>query len=222
MEDMTAPAGWYPDPDGSGGQRYFDGGNWTGHRWPPPPDWAPVGGYQWGGPPWKGAELGRPAGGPGALADPGRRLGARFLDGLVMMPVLAALVAVAVAVVAPHAGPLFPVTNHRQPRRPGADAGDRLDLPGRPGGHRRQRPPGRGLRDGGHRPIRSHPGQDVVAPPAGARRRRFRRLGTGLRAWGDLLALGRLRLVRGSSIRCGVSGTPTASACTTRWRTRSW
>ncbi|HXQ76460.1 MAG TPA: DUF2510 domain-containing protein [Acidimicrobiales bacterium] len=81
---MGAPAGWYPDPDGSGGQRYFDGGAWTGHRWPPPgpwspPNWAPAAGYPWGAPPWKGAGLGRPAGGPGALADPGRRLGARPL-----------------------------------------------------------------------------------------------------------------------------------------------
>ena len=29
---VTAPAGWYPDPDGSGGQRYFDGQAWTDHR----------------------------------------------------------------------------------------------------------------------------------------------------------------------------------------------
>src|SRR5882757_3658926 len=29
---MTTPAGWYPDPSGAGGQRYFDGANWTDHR----------------------------------------------------------------------------------------------------------------------------------------------------------------------------------------------
>jgi uncharacterized protein DUF4352/uncharacterized protein DUF2510 len=29
---VTTPAGWYPDPDGSGGQRYFDGRAWTEHR----------------------------------------------------------------------------------------------------------------------------------------------------------------------------------------------
>lgn len=31
---MTTPAGWYPDPDGSGGHRYFDGQSWTGQRAP--------------------------------------------------------------------------------------------------------------------------------------------------------------------------------------------
>ena len=29
---MTTPAGWYPDPSGQPGQRYFDGTNWTEHR----------------------------------------------------------------------------------------------------------------------------------------------------------------------------------------------
>lgn len=29
---MTAPEGWYLDPSGVGGQRYFDGENWTDHR----------------------------------------------------------------------------------------------------------------------------------------------------------------------------------------------
>jgi hypothetical protein len=33
---MTAPAGWYNDPAGSGGQRYFDGLDWTSHYAPPP------------------------------------------------------------------------------------------------------------------------------------------------------------------------------------------
>ncbi|WP_078323655.1 DUF2510 domain-containing protein [Mycobacteroides salmoniphilum] len=32
---MSRP-GWYPDPNGSGGQRYFDGGQWTAHAAPPP------------------------------------------------------------------------------------------------------------------------------------------------------------------------------------------
>jgi hypothetical protein len=29
---MTTPAGWYPDPDGAGGQRYWNGESWTEHR----------------------------------------------------------------------------------------------------------------------------------------------------------------------------------------------
>ena len=45
MTTPPTPAGWYPDPDGSGGQRYWDGTTWTEHRFPaapvaPPP--APV------------------------------------------------------------------------------------------------------------------------------------------------------------------------------------
>jgi uncharacterized RDD family membrane protein YckC len=90
-----APPGWYPDP-GGGGQRYFDGMAWTGHTAP------------WPAPTWKGARYGRPHSGPGALADPGRRLGARVLDGLVFLPVVIVFVVVAIVIVAPHAGPMFP------------------------------------------------------------------------------------------------------------------
>ena len=32
MTTPSTPAGWYPDPDGSGGQRYWDGFIWTEHR----------------------------------------------------------------------------------------------------------------------------------------------------------------------------------------------
>lgn len=34
MTTPPTPAGWYPDPDGSGGQRYWDGATWTEHRSP--------------------------------------------------------------------------------------------------------------------------------------------------------------------------------------------
>lgn len=34
---MTAPQGWYPDPSGMPGQRYFDGQDWTAHYTPAPP-----------------------------------------------------------------------------------------------------------------------------------------------------------------------------------------
>jgi hypothetical protein len=36
MTTPTVPAGWYPDPDGTGGQRYWDGDGWTEHRVPAP------------------------------------------------------------------------------------------------------------------------------------------------------------------------------------------
>lgn len=103
----SAPPGWYPDPGGSGGQRYFDGSTWTGYTMAPP---QPPYGRYW--PqlqrPWKGARIGRPAQGPGALASPGRRLGARALDALILLPVFAGLAVLAVVLVAPHAGPMFP------------------------------------------------------------------------------------------------------------------
>ncbi|MGB0972108.1 MAG: DUF4352 domain-containing protein [Mycobacterium sp.] len=33
---VTTPAGWYPDPSGVPGHRYFDGHQWTQHHQPPP------------------------------------------------------------------------------------------------------------------------------------------------------------------------------------------
>jgi uncharacterized RDD family membrane protein YckC len=100
-----APPGWYADPRQPGLQRYFDGVAWSPHLAVPMGPSVPVG---WATPPWKGARLGLPAQGSGALADPARRLGARLLDGLLLLPVVAGLVALAVVLVAPHAGPIFP------------------------------------------------------------------------------------------------------------------
>jgi hypothetical protein len=34
MTTPPTPAGWYPDPDGTGGQRYWDGTAWTEHQTP--------------------------------------------------------------------------------------------------------------------------------------------------------------------------------------------
>ncbi len=41
MTTPPTPAGWYPDPDGSGGQRFWDGSRWTEHRYPAAPTPAP-------------------------------------------------------------------------------------------------------------------------------------------------------------------------------------
>jgi len=46
------------------------------------------------------------------LAEPGRRLAARLLDALVLLPVFAGFVLIAVLLVAPRAGPLFPKPNN--------------------------------------------------------------------------------------------------------------
>lgn len=42
MSDQ-APAGWYPDPDDSSQQRYWDGSQWTDHRTPATPTTSPWG-----------------------------------------------------------------------------------------------------------------------------------------------------------------------------------
>lgn len=115
MSNVNAPASWYADPDGNGGQRYWDGTAWTEHRAPPPPPPPPPQSAQfyppyaaWGPPPWKGAQLGRPANGPGSLADPGVRLGARLLDALILIPVFGIILTVTLLIAAPHFGPIFP------------------------------------------------------------------------------------------------------------------
>lgn len=113
----TAPANWYPDPEGLGGQRYWDGTAWTDYRVPPTPLQLPPYGM-WGPSPWKGAQLGRPAFGPGALANPGRRLVARLLDWLVALPVFVLLLAITLVVAAPHFGPIFPTVNANQTSTP--------------------------------------------------------------------------------------------------------
>jgi uncharacterized RDD family membrane protein YckC len=55
--------------------------------------------------------LGRPASGPGALADPGRRLAARLFDVLLLVPVFALLLGITLLIAAPHFGPIFPTFN---------------------------------------------------------------------------------------------------------------
>ena len=97
-------AGHY-SPDG----RWF----WTGSQW------TPV-----GVPGWKGARYGRPASGSGSLANPGRRLGARLLDGLVLLPVSALIIVAIVVFVAPHVGPVFPAA------KTASDAGTSSRTPG--------------------------------------------------------------------------------------------
>ena len=168
MSEGAAPPGWYPDP-GGGGQRYFDGSAWTGHTAPWPPS-----------SPWKGARFGRPPSGPGSLADPGRRLAARLLDGLVFLPVFLACAVVALVLVAPHAGPIFPRQN--------LDPNATVPTPGfvwlylavaARVGQRRALRHIRGSHDG---PLRPHTRQAVDEDPAADRRRSRSRMGPCIRA----------------------------------------
>ena len=113
MTNVEPPANWYPDPYG-GGQRYWDGAAWTGHCVPPAP-LLNVPYVTWGPPPWKGAQIGRPPEGPGALANPGRRLGAYLLDVLVLLPAFVVLLTTTLLIAAPHFGPIFPTVYAKSP-----------------------------------------------------------------------------------------------------------
>ncbi|MEV6305853.1 DUF2510 domain-containing protein [Actinoplanes sp. NPDC051861] len=53
MNETTIPAGWYADPSGVRGQRWWDGLRWTGHVQPPPFEMSlarpvPAAGSTWG------------------------------------------------------------------------------------------------------------------------------------------------------------------------------
>lgn len=76
---MTAPAGWYADAERDGGQRYWNGSEWTEHRTPhaadapagyyPSPDGSPAWSY------WDGSGWTKPMAEPTAV---GRHSGPRY------------------------------------------------------------------------------------------------------------------------------------------------
>lgn len=83
-DPAAPPAAWYADPGGSGGLRYWDGRQWTGHVTPPPPV-APIG---FGS---------RPPGSPAPAAPPRRRLWPIFaVIGVLFLLALGAAIAVLV------------------------------------------------------------------------------------------------------------------------------
>lgn len=55
--------GWYPDPTGQPGQKYWDGGQWSAESAPPSQGVAPYGGAPYGGAPYGGAPFGVDANG---------------------------------------------------------------------------------------------------------------------------------------------------------------
>lgn len=101
------PPGWYPDPVVPGALRWYDGAAWTQHFAPPPLPPQPT---------WKGSRYGLPVVGPGSVASPGRRLGARLLDFLVLLPVFLVVLGVALAIAAPHFGAIFPRVERTSPQ----------------------------------------------------------------------------------------------------------
>jgi hypothetical protein len=80
----SAPPGWYYAPgDPIGTQRYWDGRQWVGG-----PQWVPQHGYEVAGRSLHGLDR--------TLADPGRRIVARIIDGLLVglvssIPIIAVL-----------------------------------------------------------------------------------------------------------------------------------
>ncbi|MDP9074374.1 MAG: RDD family protein [Actinomycetota bacterium] len=122
---MGPPAPGYASPPGYPGSGPGSQGYRPGFGYPAPgsgpgsgygPGYGPAYAYPpgfsgWGGPPpWKGAKLGRPSNGPGALAEPAKRLAARLLDGLIFTPFVFVLGAIVLLIAAPHFGPLFPAS----------------------------------------------------------------------------------------------------------------
>ena len=83
---MAQPADWYNDPDGSGGQRWWDGQGWTTRRpvsQPPPSGSAPAPILRPQPPviPAAGPHITQPPVGPGWYPDPAGSGGQRYWDG---------------------------------------------------------------------------------------------------------------------------------------------
>ena len=84
--------GYQPYPPAGYGQPYPTDGY---PAYPPPPPYVGYGNAYPGGP------LVPPPYGPGSLADPGSRLGARILDGIFMIPVIVVSVILSTAIIRP-------------------------------------------------------------------------------------------------------------------------